>query len=360
MNSAHSRSRISVAVAGGGIIGLSIAWRLAQAGHSVTVFDQRTAGGESSWAGAGMLAPGGEIDEPDELSKLAIESRGLYAGFVRELEDISELPIDYQECGALDVAYTEAEADALEARAERQKALGIHSKRITPGHLAIFWPRIRAEGLLGGRFYADDGIVNPRELTHALATACRKTGATVTEYCLVRAIHVFGDRVSLHTSWGDRTFDMAIVAAGAWSNLIAVHGVPDLPKAEPVKGHLIAYRQPEQTCNTIVRHGSTYLLQRGNGLLIAGTSAQRVGFDRDLDPVIEADIARRAGFVLPHLAETSHSDTWMGFRPAADDLHVEMWHSPKLCLAYGHFRNGILLAPVTAHRVTDIVACAAD
>jgi glycine oxidase len=123
-----------------------------------------------------------------------------------------------------------------------------------------------------------------------------------------------------------------------------------------VKGHLIGYQQPEQTCNTIVRHGRTYLMQRSNGLLIAGSSMERVGFDRELDPVIESDLAKRAGFIMPHLTETSPTESWMGFRPASDDLHVGVWHSPRLYLAYGHFRNGILLAPVTAERIAGDVS----
>lgn len=238
MNRVGTGDGICIAVAGGGIIGLSIGWRLAQAGYSVTVFDQRAAGGESSWAGAGMLAPGGEVEEQNDLATLAVESRRMYSRFVRELEDESELPIDYQECGALDIAYSEEQLACLEERAQRQRPLGIRSKRITPAHLATFWPRIRRDGLLGGRFYADDAIANPRELTHALKSACRKAGATISEYCLVRAINVSAEGVSLHTSWGDQKFDAAVVAAGAWSNLIGVTGVPELPKAEPVKGHL--------------------------------------------------------------------------------------------------------------------------
>jgi len=346
-----ANARRKVAVAGGGIIGLSIAWRLAQAEHLISVFDQGSAGGEASWAGAGMLAPGGEVDEPTPIANLAVESRTMYSRFVRELEDASELAIDYQECGALDVAYSEDELRALECRAARQRDIGLHSKRIPRTQVLTFWPRIRREGLLGGWFYPNDAIVNPRELTHALTYVCRKSGVTISEHAEIKTIEVSSAGVSLHSDNGMEHFDIAIVAAGAWSSMIATSGVPALPRAEPVKGHLIGYQQPEQTCNTIIRHGHTYLLQRANGLLLAGSSMERVGFEREVDPYIEADLVRRAGFVLPHLSETSPSEVWTGFRPASDDLHVGMWHSPRLHLAYGHFRNGILLAPVTAARV---------
>ncbi len=351
MTSAGAGHRTSIAVVGGGIIGLSVAWRLAELGYAVAVFDKGVAGGEASWAGAGMLAPGGELDSPSPLAALALNSHKLYPAFIRALETLSGLAIDYQECGGLDIAYSDDELIALEARAERQLAMGIHSKRIHPGQVATFWPRIRREGLLGGRFYPADAIVNPRELTHALKSACRKCSVTISECCRVKGIEVSENGVSLNTECGVRRFQISVIAAGAWSSEIRVNGVPELPKAEPVKGHLIGYVQPDQTCNTIVRHGHTYLLQRGNGLLIAGSSLERVGFDRELDPFIEADIARRAGFVMPHLTETSPSENWMGFRPWSDDLHMRTWHSPRLYLAYGHFRNGILLAPATAEHV---------
>lgn len=358
MNPKGPVNRPAVAIVGGGVIGLSIAFALARRETALfaEVFDRSVAGGEASWAGAGMLSPGGELDEPNALTALAIESRRMYSRFVRDLQSASELPIDYQECGALDVAYSEDELTALDRRAERQRELGIHSRRISRTQVTTFWPRVRREGLVGGRFYADDAIVNPRELTHALKCVCRKNQATVYEHCRVKSLAVSETGVSVNSEMGAVTCDMAVVAAGAWSSEIEVTGVPALPISEPVKGHLIGYQQPEQTCNTIIRHGHTYLLQRGNGLLIAGSSVERVGFDREVNPFIEADLARRAGYLLPHLTETSPSESWMGFRPASDDLHIGMWHSPRLYLAYGHFRNGILLAPATAERISSQIS----
>ncbi|MBV8897275.1 MAG: FAD-dependent oxidoreductase [Acidobacteriaceae bacterium] len=353
MNSEGPVKRPAVAIVGGGVIGLSIAFYLSRqkTGLFTEVFEQGVAGGEASWAGAGMLAPGGELDEQGPLAALAIESRRMYSRFLRDLEDASQLAIDYQECGALEIAYSEDELRAIDRRAERQRELGIQSRRITRTQVATFWPRIRREGLVGGRFYPDDAIVNPRELTHALRCVCSNTKVTVHEHCRVNAMEVSDNGVVVESDRGNLNCEIAIVSAGAWSGEVKVTGVPALPLSEPVKGHLIGYDQPEQTCNTIVRHGPTYLLQRANGLLIAGSSLERVGFNRELNPTVEADLARRAGFLLPHLAETSPSESWMGFRPASDDLHIGMWHSPRLYLAYGHFRNGILLAPATAERI---------
>jgi glycine oxidase len=341
-------SGVSVGIAGGGIIGMSIAWRLAQQGCAVTVFDKGTIGGEASWAGAGMLAPGGEVEAASRLASLSIESRRLYRSFVQELEGVSGCRIDYQECGSLDLAYSPEELDALEDRARRQAEINIASKPVTAAQVSAFWPRVRIKDLVGARFYPGDAIVNPREIIAALARACEALGVALVENCPVVSAAVEGHRILLKTCNESRPYHAMVIAAGAWSDSIAITGVPPLPVAEPVKGHLIGYAQPEQTCNTIVRHGHTYLLQRANGLLIAGASVEHVGFNRQIDPDITSELAAAAGFVLPHLQETAPSEKWIGFRPASDDLHLDTWHSDRLYLAYGHYRNGILLAPLTA------------
>lgn len=343
--------QFSVAVIGGGIIGMSIAWRLAQKGLRVIVIEQGTVGGEASWAGAGMLAPGGEIEEPSPLASLAIESRQLYTAYVRELENASGFAIDYQECGGLSLAYAPEQWEQLQARAERQSALGIESKPLTAKQVTTFWPRIQPDHLVGARFYPGDAIVNPREIVLALAAACRKLGVEVRQNCAAQHITIGTDTVEVQTSEGQQVFNAAVIAAGAWSSSIRVTGVPPQPPAEPVKGHIIGYHQPEQTCNTIVRHGHTYLLQRANGLLIVGASMEHAGFDRQLDPARIAALVSSAASVLPHLSETEPTETWIGFRPGSNALHVGAWHSNRLYLAYGHFRNGILLAPITAKKI---------
>jgi len=345
------QSEPSIAVAGGGIIGLSIAWQLARAGFRVALFEKNQIGCEASWAGAGMLSPGGEMEGPSALTALALESRALYREFVRDLEQISGLVIDYQECGALDLAYSAEELDALKARAAEQDRAGIVSKPISPADIRAFWPRVRAPGLIAGRFYPNDAIVNPRDLTSALALACRKLGVCIFEQRQVTRAALTSHAVDLAAGAQTLSFDALVIAAGAWSDGIALQGAPALPACEPVRGHLIGYQQPAQTCTTILRHRHLYLLQRANGLLIVGASVEHAGFDRNLRPDIAADLALRAAFVLPHLADTAPTETWLGFRPASDALHLNPWHSDRLYLAYGHYRNGILLAPVTARRI---------
>jgi glycine oxidase len=334
---------VSIAVAGGGIVGLTLAWRLAQRGFSVTVFDKGAMGGEASWAGAGMLAPGGEILATSPIANLALEGRRLYPSFVRELEEASGSKIDFAECGALDLAYSAEDWQALEARAARQAALGIRSEALEPARVLSICPHIRTAGLEGARFYPGDAIVNPREIVSALCSVCPSFDVSLLEH------HAIENLDSLDA------FDAVVVAAGAWSNQIWSNELSShaLPAVEPVKGHLIGYRQPPRMYGTIIRHGHTYLLQRAGGLLIVGSSEEHVGFDRSIDPRIVSDLAARAAFLLPHLANEAPAEAWIGLRPASDTLHTGAYGtSGRLFLAYGHYRNGILLAPVTARDLT--------
>jgi glycine oxidase len=143
-----------------------------------------------------------------------------------------------------------------------------------------------------------------------------------------------------------------VLAAGAWSGGIPCAPQP-VPGSHPVRGHLIGYRAAPGLCPAILRSEETYLLQRASGLLIAGSSTENVGFDRRLDPAIVAGIARRAEALLPVLREAPAPDAWLGFRPRSDAHRpiIGRHADSALWLAYGHFRNGILLAPATAARI---------
>ncbi len=342
----------TVAVIGAGIIGASAAFRLAQLGFLVTVFERGDWGGEASWAGAGMLAPGGEIDSESAVAALALESRQLYSQFVQDLSEASGRSIDFQENGALDVAYSDAEWQALQTRAEQQRDLGITSKAMAASKVKTFWPFLRTENLAGGIFYPDDALVDPREVMAALRIACERAGVTVELHCEVKAVITSERRAVIQITGGREVeADAVVVAAGAWSSAVESSGLA-FPAAVPVKGHLLGYRMPEKYCQTIVRHGHLYLLQRSSGFFVVGSSVEHAGFDRTVHPEIAAELELAAGFVLPHLTETTPTEVWTGFRPGSDSLRLGRWQGSAVYLAYGHYRNGILLAPVTAKRLS--------
>jgi glycine oxidase len=323
-----------VIVAGAGIIGLSCAWRLAQQGLRITLFDAGQAGQEASWAGAGLLAPGGEIDCASPLADLALRSLGQFGGFVRELEEETKCEIDFRTSGAMEVAMTDAEAEALKLRAAKQAGIGIRSEECQYNGLAA-------------RFYPDDALVNPRDVTHALSIACRRRGVEIREWEPVQQIAASGR--TIRTNRGDFNDDGVIIAAGAWSSDL----LPGLPRTFPVRGHLIGYRMTPGLLDPILRHGNTYLLQRKSGVLVAGTSSERVGFDRNVDAGAAAAIHERAAGLLPCLRSEHPVEQWIGFRPGIDADMPAIGRLPGTAIwtAFGHYRNGILLAPETARLI---------
>jgi glycine/D-amino acid oxidase-like deaminating enzyme len=333
-----------VIIIGGGIIGGSIAWRLAQAGAAVTLVDAGALGGEASWAGAGMLAPGGETAGRSRWAEFALESLALYPAFVEELEGETGLGIDYRRCGAVEIARTEAEWQDLLARRAAQSELGI-----------------RAEVTGDRLFYPDDALVDPRDVTRALRCACERRGVSIREQTRVLAVRVTEGRAEVETGGGVLTGSAAVLAAGAWSGAIPVFGPGgriEIPASFPVRGHLLGYALEPGSVGPILRHGHTYVMQRSSGFTIAGTSSEQVGFNRELDPLVVDEIRARAGELLPRLRLAAEPIAWLGFRPATEGFEPAIGRLGDTCvwLAYGHYRNGILLAPGTAARVAGEVA----
>src|SRR5882724_10322317 len=189
-------------VIGAGIIGSSIAWRLAQRGFRVTLLDAGRVGGEASWAGAGMLAPGGEVTERTQGSDFALHSLRLYPQFVAELQAETGCAIDYQRNGAIESADGEEDWIKLLGRAQKQKNLGILSE---PAN---------AENAL---FYPEDAAVDPRDVTRALLEACRSRQVSVHEGQPATGIHAAPGSVTVETAAGCHAASVAVLAAGAWS-----------------------------------------------------------------------------------------------------------------------------------------------
>jgi glycine oxidase len=338
-----------IAIAGAGIIGSSIAWRLAQRGCRVTLFDAGTLGGEASWAGAGMLAPGGEVAGSSEWAGMALASAAAYPEFVRELEAESGEKIDYRQCGAIEVAVGDEEIAALEERVRRQAELGIQSHKtaaLSPG--TVLPPGAVA------RWFPGDAIVDPRDIMRALRIACVARGVAILEGTRVDGVDWLSGQAVVATTSGTVTADGAVLAAGAWNSDMRL-AFP-APVTFPVRGHLLGYHLTPGLLPSILRRGHTYLLQRSSGFFIAGASSECVGFDRTIDPEIVDKLQRDAGELFAPLQGLT-PEPWTGFRPATHSYQPEIrrLEDSGIWLACGHFRNGILLAPETARRVSESI-----
>jgi len=318
----------NAAIAGAGIIGLTTAWRLARQGWQVTVFDRREALHEASWAAAGMLAPGGEIDASTNPAfvRMALASLDLYPEFVRDLEEDSECSLEFRRCGAIDLGATEEKA-ALHA------TLGIHSSP------CVFRGR-------PARHYPNDAVVDPLSINDALRAACRRYRIQIREHEPVTELLPDGIR----TAQGEYPADRIVVASGAWSSAL----LPGLPRSWPVRGHLISFDVAPGLLPTILRDGHTYLLQRENGTIIAGSSMEDAGFEREIQQSIVEDIRHRAAQLVPELAGLEPASCWTGLRPATDcGPVIRRIDNSNTWAAYGHFRNGILLAPWTCRTLEE-------
>jgi glycine oxidase len=280
---------MQVLIVGGGLIGSSIAWRLAQKGAHVTIADAGNLGGEASPAGAGMLSPGAEFEKPGVSRDLGLESMRMYPSFVDELQAETGIDVDLR------------------------------------------------------MFHPEDGIVDPTALLRALLCACES-----------RKVRIIRKQV---TSVEPRDYAAVVIAAGAWSGQVRLPNVT-LPAVIPIKGHLIGFQMEPGALGPVRREGETYVLQRSSGFLIAGSNEQDIGFDRTVDPAICEDIHRRAAQLFPPLQHATPVKRWIGFRPrsANGDPHIGRVEGTNVWLAYGHYRNGILLTPVTAQRITDQIS----
>jgi glycine oxidase len=355
--------RFDVIIAGGGVIGASIAWRLARNQVRVLLLDAAAKiGSEASSAAAGMLAPGGEFDRPSPLLDFAIGSLAQYDDFVDAIQADSGLPIDFRRTGAVQIALNAAELESLSARAASQRAAGIPSTVLTRGALRAIAHRVRSDAI-GAVHYTNEAIVDSAGLMTALRAACLARGVSIEEHSPVASIAARATGVSVSAAGKTVCAPFAVVASGAWGGSVNVtidEQPHPLPRSFPMKGHLLGYRLLEGSLATTVRHDHTYVLQRAGGFTIAGSSTEDAGYDRTIDPKVVSEIAARAAALVPALASLKPESVWIGFRPATDTgvPHLGRIASSRLWLAYGHYRNGILLAPATCDQVCREIAAA--
>ncbi len=274
-----------------------------------------------------MLAPGSEFLRQSQWTELALESLDLYPGYVEELRQESGLEIDYIASGAIEYPASPEDWPGMRERGESQRGYGLACE---VGENELRYPR--------------DAIVDPRQVMEALAEACRRRGVEIHE----------GAPLNHYDTQGSPL----VIAAGAWSGRLVIteqgKKVP-LPETVPVKGHLLGYRLEPGTLKTILRRGHTYVLQRSNGYTLAGSNEERIGFDREINEKVVADIAARAARLCPLLEGRAPAEAWCGFRPQTKTgaLALGRVEGTSVWLAYGHYRNGILMAPSTARRIAE-------
>jgi glycine oxidase len=349
-------AEFDVLIAGGGVIGASIAWRLARNQVRVVLLDAAAKiGSEASSAAAGMLSPGGEFDPPSPLLDFAISSLAKYGDFVDALRADSGLPIELRHTSAVQIALNDPELQSLTIRAASQRAAGIPSAVLSRDELGALVPLVRPD-VVGAIHYTNEATVDPAGLMSALRAACLTRGVVIQEDSRVTAMSATSTGVRACLASGAVHSYFAVLAAGAWSGdmNVSIDNQPyALERSFPMKGHLLGYRLPAGSLAATVRYDHTYVLQRADGFTIAGSTTEDAGYDRTIDPQIVSQVAARVCALVPALAALQPESAWIGFRPATAGSapRIGRVQSSRLWLAYGHYRNGILLAPATCDQV---------
>ncbi|RJL31379.1 glycine oxidase ThiO [Bailinhaonella thermotolerans] len=324
-----------VIVVGGGIIGLSVAWRAAAAGLSVAVMDAHTGGG-ASHAAAGMLAPVSEVTYTEEpLLRIGLASLDLWGEFAAELDDPAT-PLDFGTSGTLEVAASADDLAVLDDLARFQDKLGLPVERLTGRECRRLEPML-APGITGGLLCARDAWVDPRRVVTALRVRLRRLGVPLIEERAERVEDIDAGAV--------------VLAAGSWSG-----GLAALP-VRPVKGQILRLRGPKgflgRTVRGLVRGSHAYLVPRGDGELVLGATQEEMGFDTTVTAGGVWELLRDAREVVPGITELELAETYAGLRPGTPDNLPLIGPVPgtRVIAATGHGRNGVLLAPFTAETV---------
>jgi glycine oxidase len=347
-----------ILIIGGGVIGLSIARELQRAGvRDITIVDQGTCGREASWAAAGMLSPQAETHEAGPFLDLCLRSRDLYPGFAADLLQETGVDIELDTTGTLALAFDDTEAEHLLGLLNWQRAAGLEFETMIDEHLAKAEPNLPATATMG-LLFPNDWQVDNRKLVAALRRYADLDNTKIRENTAVESLIVDGNAVvGARTSEGDILAGTTILATGAWTSLIKL-GTSEMPvKVEPVRGQIVCVEARVGTLTHVVTTSRGYLVPRRDGRILVGSTTEHVGFDRSTTEEAISMLTALANDIL-HAVPLRVVDSWAGLRPATPDgLPVlgGLAGLDGIMVATGHYRNGILLAPLTGKLVANSI-----
>ncbi len=355
---------VDVAVVGGGVIGLAVAWRARQRGLSVAVFERDAVGATcASAVAAGMLAPVSEVEFGEagrRALELGLRSARMWPAFAAELEEAAGVEVGLQQTGTLVVARDGDEARELERQLALRASLGLSAERLRPTAARELEPALAPTVRLA-LHAPEDHSVDPRRVLAALRRACERSGVQVCEHTAVARVEVDGPQGparGVTLADGRRAHaEQVVLAAGAWSGEVA--GVPEHARVpvRPVRGQILRLRDPEGQglLTRVVRFDGGYLVPRGDGRYVLGATVEERGFQAQPTAGGVYELLRDARELVPGVLEMQIEELSVGFRPATPDNTplIGPGAVAGLVWATGHHRNGILLAPLTAELVTE-------
>lgn len=344
-----------IIVVGAGVVGCAIADELARRGASVEIVDERPVGMGATQASAGVLAPYIEAREGHPLLDLTVRSLGLYEEFVERAIAESGMPVAYRRSGTLTVATDEAEWLALRAAAEFLSRRGVPALLLDVAATKTEEPHL-GNAAIGGLLIEEHGFVGAGDLTRALVASARRRGAQLIEQSRVRRIFTDGDDLVVETDRGTLTTDAVVLAAGSWSGDVVVDGVAAPLPVRPVRGQLLYLAWTGTPLRRVTWTQRCYFVPWDDGTVLVGATMEEAGFDERVTVAGVRDLLESACDLVPHAWSAGFRGARVGLRPGTpDDLPVIGVSAsvPRLVYATGHYRNGVLLAPLTAQLVAD-------
>ena len=362
----NSRDPVDLLVIGGGVIGLSIAWRARERGMSVTLFERDTAGSGTSRVAAGMLAPVAEVEFGEagrRVLELGLRSAELWPQFAQDLQLAAGTDVGFMRTGTLLLARDEDEARELERQIAFRDSLGLSTKRLRASEARGREPAL-APAVRLALEAPEDHSVDPRSVLAALSAACRAAGVVVREHAPVVRVEmqVGGERVAgaLLRDGELVAAERVVVAAGAWSGELEGISAEARVPVRPVRGQLLRLRDPSGAglLRRVVRFEGGYIVPRADGRYVLGATVEERGFDVEPDVGGIYELLRDAHELVPGVSELKIEELCVGLRPGTPDNAPAIgWGAPEgLLWATGHHRNGILLAPLTAQLAVELLA----
>lgn len=348
-----------ILIVGGGVIGLSLARELKTRGAArIVVLERNPAcGQESSSAAAGMLAPQAEADAPDDFFRLCAASRDLYPQFAENLLAETGIDIELERAGTLYLAFTETDSEEIEKRFFWQTKAGLRVEHLTATEIRQREPFVSPD-VREGLFFPDDWQVENRLLLHALKKFAAENRIEIAANVEIKNLTVENGKVTGAETNGRRfVAPTVILATGAWTSFIKIAaGAPLLPEIKPVRGQIIVFRTFKQLIFRVIYSPQGYLVPRHDGRILAGATVEDAGFDKSVTEAGVEFLRENAYRIAPNLANLEIADKWAGLRPFAPGGLPIFGAFPQienLFAATAHFRNGILLAPLTARILAD-------
>jgi len=343
-----------VVIIGGGVIGLAIARALALRGvRDINLFETARLGTEASFAAAGMLAPQVEADTQDDFFTLACRSRDMYPSFAEELREETGIDIELDTTGTLYLAFTDQDRKEIERRYEWQSRAGLAVELLSDADARELEPSIAPA--LGALRFPNDVQVENRRLLAALTNSIVKRGVITVTQTTVQSLIMEGNRLTgVQTSRGPISCNTAVVAAGTWSSFIQHSNI----MVEPVRGQIVFLESMPQLARHVVFSPRCYIVPRRDGRLLAGSTNERVEFDKSVTAGGISSILQHAQEISLEISSLPVTDTWAGLRPRTPDgLPVlgPCGEIEGLFYATGHYRNGILLAPLTGELISEAI-----